>query len=164
MEILGNINDAVNKHFERVKAEEEREKREREEKWAKERLERERREQEWKEKNPMLEAYTCCSYYNQGTWGEWLGGPCKIYFYEWSDLNRQPLVFEKYYPFYRFLDSSGLRIDNVLNGRIKALNEVYLCCVNNSKRIVLGSSYDMLREAKIEAEKLDRVMSVSPEV
>lgn len=164
IEILGNINDAVGKHFERIKAEEEREKAEREAKWAKEREEREKREKEWKEKYPMLNAYTCCSYYNQGYYGEWQGGPCKIYFYEWSDITRQPLVFEKYFPFYKFLDESGLRIDNVLNGRIRSLSEVHISCVKDSKRIVIGSSYKILCDAKEEAEKLDMVVSVSPEV
>lgn len=164
IEILSNINDAVGKHFERVRADEEREKQEREARWAEQREKREREEKEWKEKYPMLNAYTCCSYYNQGYYGEWQGGPCKIFFYEWSDVTRQPLVFEKYFPFYKFLDESGLRIDNILNGRIRDLHEVYISCVKGSKRIVIGSSYDILCRAKEEAEKLDVVVSVTPEI
>lgn len=163
IEILGNINDAIGKHFERVRADEEREKQEREARWAKEREEREKKEKEWKEKHPMLDAYTCCSYYNQSMYGEWQGGDCKIYFYEWSDLNNHPREFLKYYPFYKFLDESGLKIDSLFNARVRELKEVHLSCVKGSKRIVMGSSYDMLKDAKDEAEKLEKVICVSPE-
>lgn len=164
IKIRSNINSSFIE-IERLRIErEEREKAEREARWQKEREERERLENEWKETHKNLFKYTYCSYYCKDTFNYQYGGYCKIHFYEWSDVNKEPIVFNHYPELYRFLDECDLWIDEEQNNMIKPIASCYISCKPGSKELIVATTYDGLCQKMSEAKTLADVLSTVPEV
>lgn len=161
MEIRSNIVDGFIAHCKRIEIDEEREKQERAKRYEIERRERMERYEVWKKSHPNCSSYSYCSEYNFETLSDYCGGYCKIYFYEWSDINREPLLFDYYAKFYKFLDASELFINAEQNSKIKALNTCYITCKPNSKEIVICSTYDGLSQCLADNDVEAKTASVT---
>lgn len=146
IQIHSNIGIAMERHMERIKAEEEAEKAKREAEWQKAREEREAREAAWKEKHPNLAKYTYCSSYSDNSYSPYYGGYCKIHFYEWSDLNSNPRTFDYYSPFYKFLDECELLLSSEQNAEIKPLSKCFVTCRRGCKELIVAPTYEGLVE------------------
>ena len=167
IEIRSNITSSIIR-FEAL--EEERKKREEEErkaKWEREEAERKRIREEWQAKHPNMEKYTYCSQYNFDTFNYEYGGYCKIHFYEWSNINSEPIVF-KYYPYlYKFLDDCGIILNVNDNTMIRASSTCFITCVPGKKDLIVDTNYDNFREKFEEAKKaaqLVEILSAVPDV
>lgn len=164
IEIRSNITESVIK-FEVAEAErKEREEKERKERWEKESKEREEKAAKWKAGHPNMEKYTYCSAYNFETFNYEYGGQCKLYFYEWSDICREPLVFN-YYPYlYRFLDECGILLSADDNTKLRSCNTMFVVCKPNSKDLIVARSYNELSEQYEETKKLNEILATVPDV
>ena len=111
-----------------------------------------------------MEKYTYCSAYNYDTFNYEYGGMCKLYFYEWSDICREPLVFN-YYPYlYRFLDECGILLNADDNAKVRSCNTMYVVCKHNSKDLIIARSYNELREQYEASKKLEEILAPVPDV
>jgi hypothetical protein len=104
------------------------------------------------------------SYYNRETFDYSYGGSCDIHFYEWSDINSCPLKFNKYGWFYKFLDESGLFIEQDVNNNMKSFAHVFVTCKPGCKNLIVCNSYEELRREFHLAENAALVVSAVPEV
>ena len=163
IEIRSNINNTVDRLIQAEREREEREKAEREERLAMEREERERKEQEWKAAHPVLDKYTYIGYHNYETYS-WKGDLCKIRFYEWSDITREPITFDTTIPFYRFIDSCGIKYLEEDNNKMKANAESYMVCKPGCNELIVAPSYESLKSQFHMAKNLAKVLAVVPEV
>ena len=70
----------------------------------------------------------------------------KVLFYEWSDVNRQPIGFLNNDDFLGFCKNSNINVNkrnlNFLNGN----NSVYATCKNGKNELILSSDYEKLRK------------------
>lgn len=163
-EIRSNINSSFVEIERLTREREEREKAERDAKWKREQEEREKLVSEWQAAHPNMNKYTYASYYNYSTFNFEFGTFCKIHFYEWSDITREPIMF-KYYPqLYDFLDKCGLLLSNDDNNMIKPLASCYISCKPNSKDLLVCTTYEELKRKMHEAENLANVLAPVPEV
>jgi hypothetical protein len=163
-EIRSNINSSFDE-IERLRIErEEREKKERDEKWRLEQAEREKKVSEWADKHPNMNKYTYATYYNYDNFNFEFGTYCKIHFYEWSDVNREPLIFERFPKLYDFLDRSGLFISEFDNSKVKPFASCYISCMPNSKDLIVCTTYKELKQKMHEAINLINVLKPVPEV
>ena len=164
IEIRSNINSSFGV-IERLRIErEEREKKERDEKWRREQEEREKKIAEWAEKHPNMNKHTYATYYNYDTFNFDYGPSCSLYFYEWSDINREPLKFERLYRFYDFLDKCGLILPSDKDTVIRGLITFYISCKPGSKELLICKEYDELKRLMHEAENLAKVLESVPDV
>jgi hypothetical protein len=163
-EIRSNINSSFAVIERLTKEREEREKAEREEKWKRDQEERERAAKEWQETHPNIFKYTYASYYNRENFNYDYGAYCKIHFYEWSNVESQPIVFERYTRLYKFLDDCGLFIKEDDNNKIKPIASCYIACKPGSKDLIVCTTYDELKKKVEEARTLANVIASVPDV
>lgn len=163
-EIRSNINPSLESVMVKEKEREEREKAERDAKWQREQEERTRLSNEWMETHKNLFKYTYMSYYNKDTFDYGSGVSCDIHFYEWSDINRWPLKFDRYGWFYKFLDESGLFIECDDNTRMKSFAQAFITCKPGSKNLIVCRSYEELKREFHLAENAAKVLAVVPEI
>lgn len=164
IEIRSNINSAFSE-IERLRLiREEREKKEREEKWEREAAERKRLTDEWQNTHPNLFKYTYASYYSKDTFNYDYGAFCRIHFYEWSNVDSQPIVFERYTRLYQFLDNCGLFIEQKDNEMIKPLASCFISCKPNSKELIVCATYDELKRKMHEAKMLASILEPVPDI
>lgn len=163
-EVRSNINPSLESAMQKQKEREERKQEERHAKWEREQGERERLSKEWMETHKNLYKYTYVSYYNRETFDYSYGGSCDIHFYEWSDINSCPLKFNKYGWFYKFLDESGLWIQEDVNVRMKSFPHTFITCKPGSKDLIVCNSYEELKREFHLAENTAKVLSVVPEI
>ena len=80
----------------------------------------------------------------------------RIYFYEWSDVNRQPRCFYQLEAFENFLKSSGIYMQLYQREIIQNLGTVYAACYTGTKNLNLRGSYKNLLDSmnKHDASKL----------
>lgn len=152
IEIRSNINPMINWLVEAEKEREEREKKEREEKYAKEREERDRKEAEWKKEHPILDKYTYISSWNYNTYS-YQGDAVNIYFYEWSDIEREPRMFYFIIPFYRFLDACKINFTEEDNSKLKTNKTIYVVCKPGCNDLIMETNYESLK-SRFMAEKI----------
>ena len=163
IEIRSNITSSF-AEIERKRVErEEREKAERDAKWEEERKERERKAEEWKQKHPNMHKYTYASHYNYENFNYEYGSYCKIHFYEWSNVDNAPIIFDRYPKLYNFLDECGLFIKEIDNDKIKPIASCYISCKPGSKELIVCTTYDELRRKMHEAQTLVNVLAPVPE-
>lgn len=142
--VRSNVNHAMDRHIERVKIEEEKEKAAREARWEAERKERERLDEEFKLLHPNMCAHTYFNRFNELTFSYYYGGYCTINFYEWSDINRKPITWHYRPELYRFLDECGLLLNADEAEIVKNNSEVHIICKPNSKELLCSSSKELL--------------------
>jgi len=80
----------------------------------------------------------------------------RIYFYEWSDVKRQPRCFYQLEAFENFLKSSGIYMQLYQREIIRNLGTVYVACYTGTKNLNFRASYNNLLESmkKHDASKL----------
>ena len=160
IEIRSNITSSVIR-FEALEEErKKREEEERKERWAREEAERKRMREEWAAKHPNMEKYTYCSAYNFETFNYEYGGYCKIHFYEWSNIDSEPIFF-KYYPYlYKFLDDCGIILNVNDNTLIRAASTCFITCAPGTKNLIVDTNYDSFREKFEEAKKAAQLVEI----
>lgn len=167
IEIRSNITSSVIR-FEALEEErKKREEEERKERWAREEEERKRIREEWQAKHPNMEKYTYCSAYNFETFNYEYGGYCKIHFYEWSNIDSEPIIFRHYPYLYKFLDDCGIILNINDNTLIRAASNCFITCVPGKKDLIVDTNYDNFREKFEEAKKaaqLVEILSAVPDV
>ena len=97
------------------------------------------------------------SYHSQYREGEiQFSKEVRIYFYEWSDINRQPRCFYQLEAFENFLKSSGIYMQLYQREIIQNLGTVYAACYTGTKNLNLRGSYKNLLDSmnKHDASKL----------
>jgi len=79
-----------------------------------------------------------------------------IYFYEWSNTNRQPRCFYQLEAFENFLKSSGIYMQLYQREIIQNLGTVYATCYTGTKNLNLRGSYNNLLDSmkEYDASKL----------
>lgn len=90
-----------------------------------------------------------------------------IYFYEWSDVNRQPRCFYQLEAFENFLKSSGIYMQLYQREIIQNLGTVYAACYTGTKNLNLRGSYNNLSDSMKEYEKsklLSNMTNKTPKV
>ena len=80
----------------------------------------------------------------------------RIYFYEWSDVKRQPRCFYQLEAFENFLKSSGIYMQLYQREIIQNIGTVYATCYTGTKNLNLRGSYKNLLDSikEHEASKL----------
>jgi hypothetical protein len=68
-----------------------------------------------------------------------------IFFYEWSDVTRQPIRYFSLPLFEKFLTESGLELEPWQKDVILNLQQVYITCSPGEKLLLVRSSYDALK-------------------
>lgn len=68
-----------------------------------------------------------------------------IFFYEWSDVTRQPIRYFSLPLFEKFLTESGLELEPWQRDVILNLQQVYITCSPGEKLLLVRSSYDSLK-------------------
>ena len=160
IEIRSNITSSVIR-FEALEEErKKREEEERKERWAREEAERKRIREEWQAKHPNLEKYTYCSAYNFETFNYEYGGYCKIHFYEWSNINSEPIIFHHYPYLYKFLDDCGIILNINDNTLIRAASTCFITCAPGTKNLIVDTNYDSFREKFEEAKKAAQLVEI----
>ena len=64
----------------------------------------------------------------------------EIYFYEWSDLTKEPKTFTTRNAFRAFLMKSNIPTTKELESRIDDGSDLYACCKKNSKEVIFSYS------------------------
>lgn len=70
----------------------------------------------------------------------------KVNFYEWSDVNRQPISFCNNEDFIEFCNASNI---NVSKRNLKFLKEneiVYSTCKNGKNELIMSNNYKVLKK------------------
>ena len=67
-----------------------------------------------------------------------------IYFFEWSDVNRPPRVFDRVEEFVKFLGNCGIYLKEYEKEMVNTLRTVYITCYKNSKSLCIRSDYGAL--------------------
>ena len=158
--IRSNITPTVNRLEQLVKEREEKEKAEREARFAREKAEREAKEAAWKKEHPILDKYTYLSYYNYETY-TWQGEYVNVYFYEWSDIHREPLRFLYSLEMYKFFDRCKLNLTDADNNKIKANRGCYITCAPGTCDLIIGKDYDDLQNQYNTIKVLESVHVVN---
>ena len=68
-----------------------------------------------------------------------------IFFYEWSDITRDPVRYFSIPLFEKFLNESELELEPYQREIIMNLNQCYITCKPGCKDLVLRASYDNLK-------------------
>ena len=68
-----------------------------------------------------------------------------IFFYEWSDVTRQPIRYFSLPLFEKFLTESNLELEPWQRDVILNLQQVYITCSPGEKLLLVRSSYDALK-------------------
>ncbi len=74
-------------------------------------------------------------------------GTFRVYFYEWSDINREPLVFSTFVEFSNFLKKCDIPILYWEENLILSLTQSYITCKKNTKQLVIRNRYNQLESA-----------------
>lgn len=91
----------------------------------------------------------------------------RIYFYEWSDVSRQPRCFYQLEAFENFLKSSGIYMQLYQREIIQNLGTVYVACYTGTKSLNLRGSYKNLLDSMKEYEAsllLSNITNNTPKV
>ena len=92
------------------------------------------------------------------------GKDIRIYFYEWSDINKAPRCFYTLDAFTMFLHSSGIRMELYHKDIICNLGTVYVTCYRGTKDLNVRGSYKGLLDSMNSHDMKGMVSSVSPSV
>ena len=68
-----------------------------------------------------------------------------IFFYEWSDITRQPVRYFSLALFEKFLTESELALEAWQKDVMLNLQEVYITCKPGSKELIVRGSYEALK-------------------
>lgn len=80
-------------------------------------------------------------------------------FYEWSDLNRRPRIFQSMSRFLAFLGCSNIPISEVEKKALLAMRSPYVTCVRGKRELLVRSNVTELRVALDSMEKKSSIES-----
>ena len=89
------------------------------------------------------------------------GKDTRIYFYEWSDINKVPKSFFTLSAFESFIRDCGITLELYQREIINNLGTVYITCYRNSKELNIRSSYKSLMDAMNEHDRKSLSSSIS---
>ena len=146
LEIRSNLNRTIS-WLESVRKErEERERKEREARYEAARKERERLDAEWSAAHPILDKFSYITRYNYDNY-TYEGIPCKVYFYEWSNVKNVPIEFRAAIPFYRFLDDCKISYTMENDKKLRNNSVLYMTCKPYCNELIIENSYEDLCNA-----------------
>lgn len=90
---------------------------------------------------------------------------CRIYFYEWSDVSRNPIMFESVDSFETFLRNSGIYLKGYECEMCENIGAVYACCYYGSKQLCIRGSYKLLCNSmneNVTRQLISSVQGMSP--
>jgi len=70
----------------------------------------------------------------------------KILFYEWSDINRSPIGFEKNEDFVDFCNVSNIVLNKRNHNFLNENDIVYATCKNGKNELIMSGDYRNLRK------------------
>jgi hypothetical protein len=70
-----------------------------------------------------------------------------IYFYEWSDITRQPKVFYTLEKFEDFLESCNIYLVGYQREILKNMRNPYVACKRGTKELIIKVTYEALKGA-----------------
>lgn len=161
--IHGNITPTVHRLEKLAKEREEREKKELEERRERERQEREAKDLAWKKAHPVLDKFTYISSWNYDTYS-WPGDYVGISFYEWSNINSNPIKFDYSIAFFKFLDKCGIMPTEADVAKIKRKSGCHIVCKPGCNELIVGETYEEMCNSFNSAKTLAKVLAVVPEV
>lgn len=74
-----------------------------------------------------------------------LEGKWTIYFYEWSDIYRKPLLFKSLSSFIEFLSKCNIELNAFDRYRLDVNHTNYICCYPNTVKLSITHSYVALQ-------------------
>lgn len=163
IEIRSNINPMIDWLAQVEHEREEHEKAEREAKWERDRKEREEREAKWKEEHPILDKYTYMSQWNYETYS-YQGEAVNYYFYEWSNIHSEPMLFNFSIPFYRFLDKCKMDFTENDNAKLKAHRTCHIVCKPECNSLIIEPSYEAMKTAFENVKVVGKVLATVPDI
>lgn len=89
------------------------------------------------------------------------GENVRIYFYEWSDLNKAPRVFYQMKYFESFLTMCGIKLELFQKDIIRNLGTAYITCHSGTKNLSIRYSYKSLRDSLTESDTKSLVPKAS---
>ena len=160
IKIRSNINATIDTIQRLEKEREEEEKRKRDEEYET----RQRLAKEWQDAHPNLFKYTYASYHNKDSMNYDYGPTCKIHFYEWSDIHREPIQFANFTRLYAFLDECGLFITSDDNSRIRSMAACYITCKPGCKDLIVCPTYEGLSCEFKKVQDTIQAIAAVPEI
>ena len=107
-----------------------------------------------KEREHSYTSYRSDSYYNNlFNSGNNVSFKGVIFFYEWSDVSREPIRYFSLSLFEKFLSESGLMLEPWQRDFIKRLDSVYITCRPGGKELIVRNGYDYLKQAVLDYGK-----------
>jgi len=85
----------------------------------------------------------------------------RIYFYEWSDVKRQPRCFYQLEAFENFLKSSGIYMQLYQREIIQNLGTVYATCYTGTKNLNLRGSFKNLLDSMKEYDASKLLLNIT---
>lgn len=70
-----------------------------------------------------------------------------IYFYEWSDIFRKPLIFNDLESFEKFLTRCGIELKMCDRKALKRIGCSFVSCYKGTKNLAVYTTYNALRES-----------------
>lgn len=103
-------------------------------------------------RSPYYGGYPCGTYRQYKEGEIQFKKDTRIYFYEWSDINRPPRCFYKIKEFEDFLKASGIYMQLYQREIIEHTGTVYATCYLGTKNLNLRASYKNLLDSMNEHE------------
>ena len=75
-----------------------------------------------------------------------------IFFYEWSDVTRQPIRYFSIPLFEKFLTESNLALEPWQKDVLLCLQQAFITCKPGTKELLVRSTYDSLKLATVRGE------------
>jgi hypothetical protein len=86
-----------------------------------------------------------------------------IYFYEWSDVSRQPKTFYTMEKFEDFLESCNICMMGYQREIINNMHNPYITCKKGTKELIIKVTYDALKSAVTIPSPTDNFMAKGSE-
>ena len=87
-----------------------------------------------------------------------------IFFYEWSDITRQPVRYFSISLFEKFLAESGLELESWQRDVMLNLQEVYITCKPGEKELIVRGSYEALKISIVRQPSEQLTIPFTPQI
>ena len=111
-----------------------------------------------KRKATEVTVYRASDYRKHGTYEKEIdfGNKIRIYFYEWSDINRVPRTFDDMVSLEDYLRACGIFLHLYQRDIINNCGTVYMTCYKGTKELNVRGSYGKLMESMKEHDRLSK--------
>ena len=94
---------------------------------------------------PKVYTYPSNGGYSSSSYGGYDRDRCNCKFYEWSDLNSIPKIFNKGRDFFKFLDDCHISYTQQQKDSFNVYYNFYATCVQGEARIIIRKTLEELR-------------------